>query len=212
MAPIAERDGHHLADAGLGALALATTGVVAWLLLRNLNEPADGSGAAIPLKRERGSIGASPDARVVDGPADPDWVRDLARWVPAPPRTRLGRLLAVLWALPSTLPGLIVGLLTLRRPVLRDGVLVFPRARGVPGLLLRRGGFAATTLGHVVIARAEPSPVLLAHELVHTRHAERLGPLNGPVYWALLLRYGYVRHPLERAARRVGRDARSAAA
>jgi hypothetical protein len=60
----------------------------------------------------------------------------------------------------------------------------------------------------VVVARGQPSAALLAHELVHTRQAERLGPFMAPVYLGLLARYGYLRHPMERAARRAGRRAR----
>ncbi len=192
--------------------ALAATAVLAAVtihyLRRDLNKPVDGSGAAVPLPRERAPLGSSADAHLVAWPDEPEWVRDLARWTPKAPVSLLGRLLAVVWAAPSTLAGLLVGLLTGRLPSVRDGVLVFADVRGLPGLLLGRGGFAATTLGHVVIAKAQPSDVLMAHELAHTRQAERLGPFAGPVYWYLLARYGYARHPLERAARRAGRAAR----
>jgi hypothetical protein len=80
-------------------------------------------------------------------------------------------------------------------------VLLFAPARGVTGAILRLRGFAAITLGHVVVARVDPGRRLFAHELVHTRQAERLGPLFPPVYLALHAAYGYTRHPLERAAR-----------
>jgi hypothetical protein len=53
----------------------------------------------------------------------------------------------------------------------------------------------------VVTTRSDPSPSLIAHELVHTRQAERFGVGFGPVYVGLLARYGYRQHPMERAAR-----------
>jgi hypothetical protein len=191
-------------------LAVAAGAVATHYLRRDLTEPPDRSGAGVPLVRERRPLGATSDAHLVDRPGDPDWLRELARWVPEPPRTPLGRLLAIVWASPSSLAGLLVGALSGTRPTVRDGVLLFSGVRGLPGLLLRRGGYAATTLGHVVIARRDPSPALMAHELVHTRQAERLGPFAGPVYWYLLARHGYARHPMERAARRAGRSARPA--
>lgn len=197
----------------LRAAAVAVLAIIAIRMARReLNDPVDDTGAAVRLSAERGPIGASADAHVVPQVDEPEWIRDLASWTPRPPRTTVGRLVAVLWALPSTLLGLVVGLLTGVAPQLRDGVLLFAGARGLPGLLLRRTGFAATTLGHVVIARGTPSEKLMAHELLHTRQAERLGPLMGPVYWGLLARYGYARHPMERAARLAGRDAATRAA
>ncbi|MEX0705789.1 MAG: hypothetical protein WD041_04155, partial [Nitriliruptoraceae bacterium] len=45
------------------------------------------------------------------------------------------------------------------------------------------------------------SASLLAHEAVHVRQFERLGPLMVPVYLWLAARHGYRDHPLERAAR-----------
>lgn len=190
------------------ALAILAAGVITYYARRDLNPPADGSGAAVPLRRERSPLGSASDAHLVARPGEPDWVRDLAGWVPAAPRTLPGRVLAYAWASPATLGGLLVGLLSGGTPSVRDGVLVFSGVRGLVGGLLRRGGFTATTLGHVVIAAADPSPVLMAHELAHTRQAERLGPFTGPLYWMLLARYGYARHPMERAARIAGRQAR----
>ncbi|MGI9016663.1 MAG: hypothetical protein ACR2HR_06090 [Euzebya sp.] len=175
---------------------------------RELIEPIDRTGAAVPLETTRGSVGASADAFVVHRQSEPQWIRDLAHWTPDRPRTGMGRACAYVWAAPSSAAGLIVGLLSGTVPTVRDGVLVFGGARGLPGLLLTRGRYAATTLGHVVIARGEPSAVLMAHELAHTRQAERLGPFFGPVYWYLLARHGYIGHPLERAARIAGRRAR----
>jgi len=103
--------------------------------------------------------------------------------------------------------GLLVGATTATRPRVRDGVLLFAPAGGLAGAVLRLRGYAAITLGHVVIARVDPGPRLMTHELVHTRQAERLGPLFAPVYLALHAAYGYARHPFERAARLAGRTA-----
>lgn len=175
---------------------------------KELNEPNDRTGSAIPLPRVPRGTDRIADARLVARPEEPEWVVDLAGWVPKAIRNRPLQLLAVLWAFPSTLVGLVVGLLSGARPTLRDGVVVFSPVRGPVCFALHRGGFAATTLGHVVLARHEPSDALMAHELVHTRQAERLGPLMGPVYWYLLVRYGYARHPMERAARVAGREAK----
>jgi hypothetical protein len=171
----------------------------------------DRTGAGIPLTPVRHAVGAAPDAQLVDHRDEPGWAAALARWVPPAPRTPAGRLLAVAWASPASLAGLLVGVLSGVRPVVRDGVLLFAHVRGLPRWALRRGGYAATTLGHVVLALRDPPGHLMAHELVHTRQAERLGPLMALLYWGLLARHGYARHPMERAARRAGLAARRAA-
>ncbi|MDP8931826.1 MAG: hypothetical protein M3O70_25470, partial [Actinomycetota bacterium] len=75
------------------------------------------------------------------------------------------------------------------------------------GAVLRSRGFDAGAFGHVIVAAGDPHDHLLAHELVHVRQAERLGPLMAPVYLGLLAVYGYARHPLERAARRAAHSA-----
>lgn len=127
----------------------------------------------------------------------------LAAWVPAPPRTAAGRIAVYVWAAPLTLVGGALGVLSGGRPRRVDGAVVFSGSGGPMGAVLRRRGFSGTTLGHaIIVTPSEPSAALLAHELVHTRQAERLGVAFGPVYVALLARYGYERHPMERAARR----------
>ena len=105
------------------------------------------------------------------------------------------------WASPVTAVGLVVGAASVTRPRLRDGVVLFAPARGVTGAVIRRRGYAATGLGHVIVCVTEPTPRLWAHELVHVRQAERFGPLMIPVYLVLLATRGYARHPLEMAAR-----------
>lgn len=128
----------------------------------------------------------------------------LEAWEPGVLRHPLARAGAVIWASPISAAGLVIGLASGVAPRLRCGVVLFAPIRGLPGKVLRRRGYAASAFGHVVLSvPAEPSPQLLAHELVHTRQAERLGLLMAPVYLALLAVYGYRRHPFERAAYRV---------
>ena len=125
----------------------------------------------------------------------------LAQWLPAPPVSAAGRVVAMLWASPMTAAGLLAGAAAGVRPRWTSGVLLFAPARGLMGALLRGRGFAATGLGHVVISVVEPTADLRAHELAHVRQAERLGPFMAPAYLALLAVHGYARHPMERAAR-----------
>lgn len=154
--------------------------------------PPASAAADLPPRRPQGTLGAR-----------------LSAWVPAPPRSALGRSLAVLWAAPLTLPGLLTARLSGARPTwshveqcwLAEGV------RGPSALALRGVGADANTIGTVVLSRQRPvSPTLLAHEVVHVRQAERLGPLLLPAYLWLAARYGYRDHPLERAARRGARQ------
>jgi hypothetical protein len=128
----------------------------------------------------------------------------LEAWEPAPLRHPLARIAARIWASPLSAAGLLVGAVSGAPVRIRDGVLLFAPVRGIPGAVMRRRGFSAAALGHVVLSvEAPPSARLLAHELVHTRQAERLGPFMAPVYLGMLARYGYRGHPLERAAYRI---------
>ncbi len=166
------------------------------------------SGAGMPLQALPPRTARVGDAHVV-GPAwEPASLQRLAAWVPDAPHSPWGRAMAYLWAAPVTAAGVLVGLTSGQRPRVRDGVLLFGGARGPAAALLRRRGFAATTLGHTVLALPkDPSSALWAHELVHTRQAERFGILMAPLYGILSLVYGYARHPLERAARTGARKA-----
>lgn len=150
-----------------------------------------------------------PDQHVDEQPPwEPEPLARLATWQPSEARTAAAALGRALWAAPMTAVGLLGALTTggrMRRTP--DGLLLVTGARGPLAAQLRRRGFSATTLGQVVIAVSEPSEALLAHERVHARQAERLGPLFGPAYLALLAAYGYRRHPFERAARIAGRRA-----
>lgn len=146
-------------------------------------------------------------ARPPGGAAGPDPVaalERLARWVPQRPRTLLGRTLAATWASPLTVVGLAVAVASGARPRWDDarGCLVAVGTRGASRRALTFVGADANAVGQVVLARsAGPSPTLLAHEAVHVRQAERLGPLLVPCYAVLGALRGYRAHPLERAAR-----------
>ena len=103
------------------------------------------------------------------------------------------------WAGPNSLVGLAGGLTTRRRPVRWRGVLLFEDADGGLARFLRWRGFAAITLGHVIVANRPLSDGLLAHELEHVAQHERWGPLYYPAY-LLGSVLGYRRNPFERAA------------
>ena len=124
----------------------------------------------------------------------------------------LTAILAILWASPWTLFGLLVGGLGLATGgrVQRAGrVLEF--SGGFATVFLRVfplvRGASAVTFGHTVLGR---SPSLLAdcrqHEQVHVRQYERWGPLFVPAYllcWLVLWlsgRNAYFDNPFERQA------------
>ncbi|MFP4635579.1 MAG: DUF4157 domain-containing protein [Nitriliruptoraceae bacterium] len=141
----------------------------------------------LPPRREPGPLG-----------------RRLAVWVPTPPRTPLGRLAAAAWAGPLTTIGTMLALLAGRRPRWDPCLqcLIVRGMRGPSAAALRTVGADANTIGQVVLSRREtPAATLLAHEAVHVRQIERLGPLIVPLYAWLGAIYGYRDHPLERAAR-----------
>jgi hypothetical protein len=108
----------------------------------------------------------------------------------------VSRVCRYLWAGPATVLGLAIAALALRggRLALVEGVIE------AQGPLLRlalsclvpiRGGVAALTLGHVVLARdAHALHHTREHERVHVDQYERWGPFFVPVYiaasvWAL---------------------------
>jgi hypothetical protein len=114
----------------------------------------------------------------------------------------MARVAGFVWTLPNTMVGLVVGLCTFQRPRISRGVLLFDRRpRGVSALL-RRLRRTAMTVGFVVIAAEPVHGELLEHELRHVRQYCVWGPLFLVVYGGLYLRYGYDRHPFERAAAR----------
>lgn len=142
--------------------------------------------------------------------AQPDWAERLSGWVPTRPTTPLGRAAATLWSAPLTAVGLILAVLAGSRPRWDEGLGCFVvRGAGGPSrAALAAVGASANTVGLVVLSPgAAPDPVLLAHEAVHARQAERFGPLLLPLYVALSARFGYRDNPLERAARLGARQA-----
>ncbi|WP_052667686.1 eCIS core domain-containing protein [Nitriliruptor alkaliphilus] len=134
----------------------------------------------------------------------------ISAWAPARPTTPGGRAAATLWASPLTAVGLLLAALAGRRPRwdTTHGCFVVDGMRGPSAHALRAVGASANTIGQVVLSRYEQTPeVLLAHEVVHVRQTERLGPLMFPAYVWLGARYGYRDHPLERSARAGARRA-----
>ncbi len=122
------------------------------------------------------------------------------------------RLLAILWASPYTLLGLllgIVGLCTGGRARRRGRVIEF-HGGGVRWLLQQfffGKGAMALTLGHTVLGQTTAAlDISRRHELAHVRQFERWGPLMGPAYLgcSLLLwlmgRRPYRDNPFEREA------------
>ena len=98
------------------------------------------------------------------------------------------RLLRYLWAVPYTLLGLLLGgaaVLCGGRWRLYHGVVEFygGRAGAAVARLPRSLGFAAMTLGHVILAVDRSTLAQLRrHEHVHVRQYERWGPLFVPAY------------------------------
>ncbi len=134
----------------------------------------------------------------------PVWAQRLGAWVPQRPRTPVGRVCAWVWSAPLTAAGLVLTVLSGARPQWEPelGCFVVRGAGGPSRVALKAVGAHANTVGLIVLSRREdPDPVLLAHEAVHVRQSERLGPLLLPVYVWLAARFGYRDHPLERGAR-----------
>ena len=103
-----------------------------------------------------------------------------ARWE-LPPLLRLAR---YAWAAPTTMVGLLAGMLTLctgGRAQVESGAIEF--YGGFARWLAKKWGFSAMTLGHVIIGQ---DPFCLAccrkHEQAHVRQVERWGGLFIPVY------------------------------
>jgi hypothetical protein len=167
----------------------------------------------VGVARQRAEVAAVREGRLAPASAASDVTparepgplgRRVAAWIPPRPATPLGRLTVVLWSSPLSLVGVLLAVLAGRRPRwdTRHGCLVVDDIRGPSAAALRLVGADANTIGHVILSRHRRSPdQLLAHEAVHVRQGERLGPLLFPAYVWLAARYGYRDHPLERAAR-----------
>jgi hypothetical protein len=185
----------------------------AWTLL--VATLAAGVVGAVRQRREVDQVRRGVRPRFTTASADPPRPagtigRALATWVPAPPQTRVGRVAATVWASPLTIVGLLMAAAAGRRPrwSATHRCWVVEDVGGPSGFALRTVGAEANAIGQVVLSRsAASSPALLAHEAVHVRQAERLGPLLFPLYLWLGARYGYRAHPLELAARLGARQA-----
>ncbi|MBV8487181.1 MAG: VIT1/CCC1 transporter family protein [Planctomycetaceae bacterium] len=102
---------------------------------------------------------------------------------------RLVRVACYAWAAPTTMVGLLTGVLTLGtggRAQLRRGALEFHG--GFARWLADRIGFEAMTLGHVILGRtAWALDALREHEQAHVRQVEMWGPAFIPAYLAASL-------------------------
>lgn len=179
------------------SVLVATTAVAAVIgLLRQRAETQAVRKGALPRASAAASLTPrTPQAR---------WAEQLSAWVPDRPASVAGRAGAVVWSAPMTAAGLLLAGLAGRRPRWDAtlGCFVVRGAGGPSRIVLGIVGASANTVGLVVLSPGgDPDPVLLAHEAVHARQAERLGPLLLPTYVWLSARYGYRDNPLERAAR-----------
>ena len=130
---------------------------------------------------------------------------------PGRPTGLLHRWALRLWASPTTLIGLVFGVLLTPWGAqwrLVDGVIEIAALRHPP---LRRWPFVAITFGHVILGtHAQELQRLRAHERVHVRQCERWGPLFLPAYllagaWQWMRgRRAYWDNPFEVEARREG--------
>ncbi len=121
-------------------------------------------------------------------------------------------ILAILWASPYTLVGLLLGFIGLcsgGQARIRGRVIEF-YGGGVKWLLQQfffGEGAMAFTLGHTVLGQTDAAlDISRDHEMVHVRQFERWGPLMGPAYlgcslvlW-LMRRRPYRDNPFERQA------------
>ena len=114
------------------------------------------------------------------------------------------RALAVVWASPGSLIGLLLAPLFRRRRFVR-GVLLCEGASWPRRLGWR---YRAVTFGHVILSVDELDEATLEHELAHVGQYERWGPFFIPAYglaslWALLRgRHYYADNAFEIQARR----------
>jgi hypothetical protein len=122
------------------------------------------------------------------------------------PLNRWARLAALLWSLPLWLAGVPILLaLALHGATVRRsfGVLeVDATSTPFGAWMFSRGWGGFACLPCVVYWCPDPFFMVSRHERTHLRQQMALGALFPVVYFALLVAYGYRRHPLEVAARR----------
>ena len=124
----------------------------------------------------------------------------------------LGRVVRYLWAAPISFVGIAIAIAAWPRAqvALVDGVIEVQGpwlGWALRHLVPLRGGAAAITFGHVVLARDQASlDFTRSHERVHVRQYERWGALFVPAYltaglWAALRGgHAYFDNPFEREA------------
>jgi hypothetical protein len=122
------------------------------------------------------------------------------------------RFLAILWALPYTLLGLLIGMAgicTGGHARIRGPVVEFYGGAVKEFLcILPDGQFTlAFTLGHTILGQTDAAlDISRDHEMVHVRQYERWGPFMGPAYLMCSLvlwimgRRPYFDNPFERSA------------
>lgn len=117
------------------------------------------------------------------------------------------RALRMLWTLPNTLIGLVLGFLSFAWPRWDErGALVFESEQGFRKLHSKRG-YAAITFGNAIITNPNPGVRLMRHELAHVRQYEKWGPFYVLVYGFYWLKLslegkdGYWDNPFEQEAR-----------
>ena len=121
-------------------------------------------------------------------------------------------ILAIIWACPYTLLGLLIGFIgicTGGHARIRGRVIEF-YGGGVKWLLQQfffGEGAMAFTLGHTILGQTDAAlDICRDHEMVHVRQFERWGPLMGPAYMGCSLvlwlrgRRPYRENPFEREA------------
>ncbi len=124
------------------------------------------------------------------------------------------RALKMLWTLPNTLVGLILGFLSFTWPRWDGrGALVFESDRGFRRLHSSSSrGYIAITLGNVIVTNPNPDEKTMRHEFTHVRQYETWGPffaLAYAYYWVKLKSEGkdpYGDNPFEVEARKAEQD------
>ena len=91
------------------------------------------------------------------------------------------------WAAPNTILGFAAALASFAIPNRYGNILTCRSKRGFADWFLRRRGYCAITLGHLVLMTDQAQPDILCHEMVHVRQEERWGPLYLPMYLLSML-------------------------
>lgn len=181
-----------------------------WRTMVSVAATAVGVTAALRQRREAAQVRAGdlrplgPDGRAEHESLAGSLHRAVRTWQPARPRSRIGRAAAAAWAGPLTALGLVVAATGGNRPRWDPlhGALVVPAVRGPARWFLTTQSANAATLGQVIVLRDPSADArLLAHEAVHARQQERLGPLFAAAYPVASALWGYRRNPFEVAAR-----------